>query len=254
MVELLRTVPIHFALIDAWTSSHGAGGGRSPLPIATRTLIASEQVLLADYAAALKMGLDPSVSEITRRAVHRIGLPPRYRMEGNLAPYPGWINVHPVVIDSSRRRDAWTAASRALKPWVQVTDPELFPFKDPVDARVNEIVAARFADLDGDRSAFWTLVSANYALSSLHGALESYRVLWDKDALRRREAPLNLDLDAYGPGDYEATRELLDLHPLLRDLPSDEHGRVGATSTTPFCSSSSARFRFLLASSSRRST
>lgn len=224
VVELLRTLPIQFALIDAWTSSHGAGGGRSPRPIATKTLIASSYVLLADYAGALKMGLDPYVSEISRRALQRIGLPPRYRIEGNLAPYPDWVNVHPVVVDSSRRRDAWTAASRGLKPWLQVTDSELFPFKDPVDARVNAALAPRFANVDGDRSAFWTLVFANYALSSLHGALESYRVLWDKDALRHREAPLNLDLDAYGLGDYEATRELLDLFPLLRDLPSDEHG------------------------------
>ena len=35
VVELLQTVPVQFALIDAWTSSHGAGGGRSPRPIAT---------------------------------------------------------------------------------------------------------------------------------------------------------------------------------------------------------------------------
>ena len=211
-------------------------------------------MLLADYAGALKMGLDPYVSEISRRTLQRIGLPPRYRIEGNLAPYPGWVNVHPVVVDSSRKRDAWTMASRGLKPWLQVTDSELFPFKDPVDARVNAVLAPRFANVDGDRSAFWTLVLANYALSSLHGGLESYRVLWDKDALRRREAPLNLDLGRTAPRTTNRHASCsTSLHSCATCL-STSTGCAGATSRTPYSSSSSAPFRSLFGSSSRRST
>lgn len=224
VAELLQAAPLHLAVIDAVVSCHGAAGGRAPVPITTNTLIVSQSAVLADYVGALKMSLDPYVSRITRRVVQTIGLPRRYRIEGNLAPYPGWRNVHPVITDSSRRRDAFVAVSRTVKPWLQVVDAERFPLKEPVDAQINALLAGRLADVDGDRRAFWALVAANYAVGAMQGMLDSYRILYDKDSLRRREVGLNVDLSAYGPADYEATRELVDLAVLLKEIPIDDHG------------------------------
>lgn len=223
--ELLAAVPPDFALIDATVSCHGSGGARAPLAIATHTLIACRDALLCDFAAALKMGLDPNVSPVHAKALRTIGLPAAYRIYGNLAPYPGWRNVEPMIADSTRRRDRSPAAARALQPWLQSLDSELFPLKNPVDVKANATLAPYFAGLDDDRGAFWTTVVANYLLAWFGQGLEAYRVLYDKDRLRRREVPLGLDLETYALGDYEAAaKELLPLVELLRDAPADAHG------------------------------
>jgi uncharacterized protein (DUF362 family) len=225
IVELLRATPVHFALIDAVQSCHGAGGARAPLGIDTHTVIASRNPLLADMAGALKMGLDPHVSPVVRKVSTAIGLPRRYGFDGNLATYPGWKNVPPSVGDSSRRRDSWTAASRLLRPWIQATDPEVFPFKSPIDARVNESLVPFLDPPQGDHGALAPVVLLNYAVAQLHDLLASYRVLFDKDALRHREVPLGFDPAAYTLAEYEdATTDVLALTDLLRATPVDENG------------------------------
>jgi uncharacterized protein (DUF362 family) len=224
VAELLQVAPVHIALIDAIVSGHGAAGRRAPVPIETGTIIASRSAVLADYVGALKMGLDPYVSSLTRRVVRVLGLPRRYRVEGNLAPYPGWRNVPPVITDSSRRRDASVVLSRTVQPWLQALDAERFPLKEPLDAQANALLSRRLADVEGDRGTLWSLVTANYAIAGVQRVVDSYRTLYDKDALRQREVPLNLEVEAYSRADYESSRDLLDLDVLLKDVPSDDHG------------------------------
>jgi uncharacterized protein (DUF362 family) len=221
-VELLRTVPPQFALVDAVVSSHGSGGLRAPLPIQTRTLIASSSPLLADFAGALKMGVDPSVSRITGTALRSLGLPNRYRLEGNLAVYDGWRPVHPIALDAVRTRDAWVSISRTVKPWVQQTDSASFPLKDPLNVRANEILAGRFADIDQDQGAFALYVVANYGIGLLYDFVNAYQVIEAKDGLRRQHASLGIDPAAFPLADYEAPlSDLEQMRRLLRDRPRD---------------------------------
>lgn len=114
--ELLRQTPIPFSLIDAWKSSGGQAGARVPRPLATRTLIASENLLLADWAGAVKMGADPFVSPLNAHALRAVGLPEAYQLVGDLTPYSDWQNVHPLVLDSARRRNA-VSISQRLRPF-----------------------------------------------------------------------------------------------------------------------------------------
>lgn len=224
-LELLRQTPVHFALIDALVSNHGGAGTRVQRPIVTETLIAGDSLLLADYAAALKMGLDPFVSPINAHALRASGIPGDHRIEGNLAPYPRWINVDPLLGDAARRRNAWLSASRLINPWLQVVDQELFPFKEPLDQQLNRWLAPLFADVDENPAALWGLVALSYAIGTLHAGLQAYGTLSDKDRLPWRHAPLNLDLAAYPPdviGDIVSYLE--PLAELISHTPADDNG------------------------------
>jgi len=53
---LLDAAPVHFALIDAAVSAHGAGGALAPVLLGTGVVIAASDIVLADYIGALKMG------------------------------------------------------------------------------------------------------------------------------------------------------------------------------------------------------
>jgi uncharacterized protein (DUF362 family) len=224
-LELLRLAPPHFALIDAIVSSHGSGGSRDPLAISTQTIIASSSAVLADFAGALKMGVDPHVSRVNATVLKAGGLPARYRLDGNLAAYTGWRPVHPAAVDAVRKRDSWTAVSRTLKPWLQMMDSTSFPLKEPIDVQVNQFVAPRFADIDRDSGAFAMYVLANYLVGGIYELLSRYQVLNAKDDIRRRHVPLGLDLETFAPSDYESSlQELLQLRTLLRDTDVDNNG------------------------------
>jgi uncharacterized protein (DUF362 family) len=224
-VELLGAAPPHFVLLDALVSGHGSGGGRAPIPLATRTLIASPSAVLADFAGALKMGVDPGVSRLTAAVLRAVGLPRRYRLDGNLAVYAGWVPVHPLALDAVRRRDASPSVGRALQPWLQQTDPASFPLKAPVDVRANDLLAARFSNIDADTGAFALYAAASYAIGLVGELLTSCRVLEDKDGLRRRHVPLGIDPADFSPADYEGPMtELEQLREVLRDQPRDAHG------------------------------
>ena len=223
--EVLRAAPPHFTILDAMISSHGSGGVRAPEALATGTVIASADAILADFVGALKMGLDPYVSRVSSAVLTQIGLPRRYHIDGNLAVYPGWRNVHPIVVDATRKRSSWVSASRTLQPWLQQTDSERFPFKEPLNARANAILAPRVSHVDDDATALSLLAFVNYLTAWIHRQLEAYRSLYDKDALRLQHVPLGLDLDAFSTADYEsATTELAPLRDLLHDTPPDPSG------------------------------
>jgi uncharacterized protein (DUF362 family) len=224
-VDLLAAAPVQFSIIDAFVSNHGGAGTRESHPIATGTLIASPHLLLADWAATIKMGLDPYASPLNARALQMIGLPADYTIDGDMAAYPDWINVHPLLDDSVRRRHQSVALSRMNKPWLQAVNHELFPFKDVINERLNALAARYLANPDQNPAAFWGLIGLNYLLGLAYEALQAYQTMYDKDRLRWRDVPLDLDLAAYPPADYQALVDYLaPLAQLIGATPADSNG------------------------------
>lgn len=215
--ELLAQTPAHFSLIDAWESSDGQAGARVPHPIATRAVIASENLLLADWAGAVKMGADPFVSPLNAHALRQIGLPEPYEIVGNVTPYADWQNVHPLVLDSARRRES--SLSHRLHPFFQPVNADLFPFKDALEARVNAVAARLSSD------APWAQVGVNYALAAAQEWATAWRTMGNKDKLRWQERALNLDAAEFGLEEYEAVENYLTpLEALIEQTPADKTG------------------------------
>jgi hypothetical protein len=225
---VLAAAPVHFALIDAVVSSHGAGGGRAPRPIRTDTLIIACDPVHADHAGALKMGLDPLVSRLAAPSLRRAAPSPD-RIAGPLEPYAGWVNAPPALVASTAARRAVMSADRSVRPWLQAVDREIFPFRDPVNDAINKVVAGAGDGLDGEA---WTgdeggalLTLANLWLAEAGKAGEAWGVMFDKDALRRREAPINIDLARLTDADYRTLPSLLEAQSdLLHGAPTDGDG------------------------------
>ncbi|MGF1547682.1 MAG: DUF362 domain-containing protein [Thiotrichales bacterium] len=210
IAELLAVTPVDFALIDAVISAHGSGGGRDPCPLTTNCILAGRHLALVDFIGALKMGLDPYCSPLCATVFRRHGLPAAYAIKGNLAPYAGWKNPSPVVLDSHRRRERLPVAHRLVTPWLQRLDPELFPPKRVLDARMNPPLSQFFSATDENPSAAALLTFANYAIGAIGDWLNAYRVLYDKDALRPIQVPLGFDPSAFEACEYAAIRPELD--------------------------------------------
>ncbi|MGH8094622.1 MAG: DUF362 domain-containing protein [Chthoniobacterales bacterium] len=224
-LELLRNVPAHFNLIDAFVSNHGSEGARTPHPLETRTIIASQDTLLADWAAALKMGLDPYTSAINATALRTVGLPERYEIAGDLAPYSGWINVPPMMLDSVKARNQSIASSRIVRPWLQSVDRELFPFKDLPNDRINLFFNRYFSQIDANPAAFSLLLAFNYLIGFAQQNLEALEINYAKERLRWRDAPLGFDPAAYSAADYEAVENYMrPLERIIRETPPEPNG------------------------------
>lgn len=222
--EILRQAPPHAALVDAVVSAHGSGGARRPRALATGTIIAASSPVLADYVGALKMGLDPAVSPIAQRIFEQAGLPSRYEVDGSLTRYAGWLNPHPLLLDSTRRREQWVAVSRTVAPWLQETDSTIFPLSSLLDARANATITPLLAGADEEQAAFWRLVVANYLIDGIARSAHAYQVMYDKDSVRRWHGALNVDAEAFDLAEYESIAgELRELSWLLQPL-AIEHG------------------------------
>lgn len=218
---LLSAAPVHFAFIDAMVSSHGEGAARAPSPLVTDTIIAASDPALADYLGAMKMGLDPFVSRLAAPSLRHARPTPQTRILGALEPYPGWVNVSPALIASTAARRASPAGDRSIRPVLQQVDRDIFPFKDPANDWLNKALSG-LAAAGGD-SALLTL--ANIWLGELGKAAETYGVMIDKDALRRREASINIDPTKLRAADYDGLpAELLGQAALLRGVPADANG------------------------------
>lgn len=223
--DLLALAPLHFALIDAWDSNHGPAGSRRVDPLPTRTLIASRDVLLADWVGALKMGLDPYVNRVHAPLLREGRLPRAYTVAGSCAPYPGWRNVPVLLRDSVRARNAAPGLAEAVEPWLQQVNPELFPLRSELDERVNALLAGLTTDLDGRPLALSSLVAVNFWLGSLARAAEQWRVLADKDGLRRRTTALGFDPAAWPRAEYAAVVDYMQpLADLAAETPPDGNG------------------------------
>ncbi len=223
--DLLLQTPVHFALIDAFTSSHGSAGSRLERAVDTHTIIASSDPLLADWAGATKMGLDPFSSSLNAAVLRRVGLPLNHQIKGDLAPYTGWINVHPLMVKSVQSRNEWMEINRLTKPWLQRVDQELFPFKELIDGQINTIAMRYLGDIDDNALAWWGTAGLNTWIGAAHDGLQAYQTLYDKGNLRWKEALLNLDLDSYSLADYEAIAGYLEpLAELILQTPADPNG------------------------------
>ncbi len=220
--DLLRAAPPHFTLIDATVSNHGAAGSRRADPLPTHTVIASADLLLADWAGALKMGLDPYTSRPHAALLRTGGLPRRHRLDGDCAPYAGWRNVPVLLRDSVRARNQSPALVSALEPWLQQVDTELFPFRSDIDERVNALLAG----VTGTRPLeLWGLTLVNFWLGAVVRAAETGRILADKDGLRRRATSLGFDASAFPTDDYTAVIDYMEpLAALVHAMPADRNG------------------------------
>jgi uncharacterized protein (DUF362 family) len=220
VAALLGVAPVQFCLIDGIRGAHGAGGRRAPSAIETNTIIAATDIVLADHAGAMKMGLNPEVSLIFARVLRTHPFPRRYIVAGSLGIYRGWNNVPALSLLTSSMRSRAETLDRLVEPWLQRLDPELFPLKHPVNARVNAVLAKFLADPDTVVLSQWLLTLANAVLGWMGETTQSYRTLFDKDALRRHAVPLGIDLSAIPEGAFNAlVEELLGLEPTAAAAP-----------------------------------
>ena len=217
---LLTAAPVQFCLIDAIVSAHGPCGRRAPVAIDTNTIVAATDIVLADYVAALKMGLDPKLSPIFERTLREHPLPGRYIVAGSLHCYHGWQNVPPLSLQAARMRTRAETLDRLVEPWLQRLDPELFPPRHPLDARINATLADFLAGSGNDPAGQWLLTLANALLGWIEAAMASYRTLFDKDSLRRHAVPLGLDLDGLPEAAFDSlVEELHLLEPIAAGAP-----------------------------------
>ncbi len=211
---LLDVAPPQFCLIDAVVSAHGASGQRAPAPIATHTIIAAPHPVLADYVGALRMGLDPAVSPLFTRVQRNHPLPRRYTVSGSLTPYPDWSNIPPSLLRTTQMRGSAEMLGRLIAPWLQQLDPELFPLKQPVDARVNATVAPFLADSQ------WLMTFANALVGLIGNAITAYRTMFAKDALHHQAVPLGIDIGALTDDAFiNLVDELTALEPVAESAP-----------------------------------
>jgi uncharacterized protein (DUF362 family) len=225
VADLLTAAPITFCLIDAIVSAHGSGGGRAPLAIESGTVVAASDIVLADYIGALKMGLDPSASPIFARVVRTHRLPRSYTISGTLTPYAGWLNVPAPLVRAAQMRGAAAFPDRLVAPWLQRLDPELFPLKHPVDAKLNAALSEFFADTATSAGKQWLLAALNLLLGLIGQWTASYQTLVDKDALRQRALPLGIDVAGVSEDAFDdLVADLIQLEPIAAQAPkvSDE--------------------------------
>ena len=224
-VEILRHAAPHFNIIDAFTSCHGGSGQRAPRSIDTHTFIASTDALLADWAGAAKMGMDPYASPVNDKALQLIGLPNRYSIDGDLKPYALWNNVHPLVTHSAQIRYRDESIGRLVEPWFQSVNREYFPFKDFYNDRINSFIAPLMAQVDENPRSFWVVVLLNYIVAWIGVAILSQRTMFSKEKLQQLSLPLQIKLENFDRVDYESIPEYL--HPyeqLLKDTPPNRSG------------------------------
>jgi len=223
--ELLRLAPPHFAIVDAFIANQGSAGSRHWNPLHASTVIASTSVVLADWAVANKLGVDPYRSIIVGKLLREQGLPAGYRVAGDLAPIPAVKNVHPMVSDSVTRRNVSLDVQRSATAWLQTVDRELFPFKDTLTGSVNRSLASQFGNLDADPLAFSSFLTMNYSLAGLSQLNESSKILFMKDKLHWMERPLNIQVADLTPADYEASKTYMTpLEEQVLQLSPDSNG------------------------------
>jgi uncharacterized protein (DUF362 family) len=232
--DLLRLTPVDVALVDALVSNHGSFGASVARPLTTRTLIAGTDPVLVDWAGAAKMDVDPCRSPINARLLADRGLPSPHEVVGDLAPWAGWRNVHPTVLDSTARLARSLALGRALAQVKPTVDRGRFPFRDPRADSLNRLLAPRFAAADDSAAGLAAVVGLQYQLAAADETARAWTTLVAKDRLPRRDVPLGLDLARYQPADYQAVIGYLEpLWALVRATAADAHGlkhrRVGGS-------------------------
>ncbi|MBN1982456.1 MAG: DUF362 domain-containing protein [Chitinivibrionales bacterium] len=97
-IEYLAAFPVHFGLIDAYSSADGPFGVfADPRPNGTATVIGGENLVAVDWVGASKMGINPMISMYMRLAVEQFGKP-EINLIGDSGIYLPWLNV-PVALN-----------------------------------------------------------------------------------------------------------------------------------------------------------
>jgi uncharacterized protein (DUF362 family) len=91
-LDVLRSFPPDFALIDAFWSSHGFNGCAIETPLYTRTIIGGTDCMAVDWVGAEKMGVDPAENPLMELAMREWRIP-EFSTWGNTDPYPHWKNT-----------------------------------------------------------------------------------------------------------------------------------------------------------------
>ncbi len=225
MSDLLKNTSVDFTLIDAWLSNHGSQGQRHANPLETKTFIASDHLLLADFVAASKMGTDPYTSSLNAHALRTIGLPVHYDIQGDLSPYPNWKNPSIHVRRSTEKRNQNPALRQLSKAWLYEVDTEVFPYKNVADEQINQLFTPLIHHIDEHPLGHWSLIGLNYFLGNLHQMQEAWKILYQKDKLYRQEKSLGFDPAQFQRKDFDAIPDyILPLAQIVRFTPPDNNG------------------------------
>jgi uncharacterized protein (DUF362 family) len=92
--ECVRTVldafPVHFGIVDAWESRDGWGvPGRGGMVRATKSVLASPNVVALDWVMGERMDIDPALNPMLQEALHRWGRVSLVR-RGDLMDWAAW--------------------------------------------------------------------------------------------------------------------------------------------------------------------
>lgn len=215
-LELHRQYPAHFNIIDAYVSSHGSAGAQMANPIKTETIIAGANAILVDWVGALKMGLDPYLSPLNKKALNVIKLPDEYQVVGSLARYEGWKNVNPLIANSFIRLDEAEFVRDIFWPGSFENDSQKFPWKTKKARVVNWLMAFFWKRTDGiSVLSFvlrWVFIVINYFFVLCYFIKRIWTALISKGGVMQKVLPINLPKDKFHDKDYENLPE--DMKPL----------------------------------------
>jgi len=201
-LELYQRFPVQFNIIDAYKSSHGTTGAQVAHPIKTETIIAGSNTLLVDWVGALKMGIDPYVSPLNKKALETLDLPEHYQVIGNLAPYKGWKNANPLISRFFFRMEEADRLRHILWPASFKNDSKRFPWKHRCYQLLN-LPSSLWTLADKSKVLLWGFILTLYAMVLGVKIYTIWLTLFRKDKLRRKELPINVARDRYKDRDYE---------------------------------------------------
>lgn len=224
-LQMLRVCPPHLSLIDAIVGSHGRAGSRVSLPIATGTLIASPNALLADWHGALKMSADPHASPLNARALERLGLPDSWTLDGDASPWRGWENPSATLTEAVRGRSRWPELDAFATAVLQMTDREHFPFRDVIVDQVSSTILSRLDRVTDARARDWIETMIASLLAFIAASRESFATNVTKGDVVRSLAPITLDLSTITRREFDDTTRIVATQARVLDgTPEDARG------------------------------
>lgn len=221
--DILCHCPPHHTLIDAgcYTLSdqqdeHDHSG--------SRFAVASHSALLADYTAALKVGLDPHLSHLVEAVAASNPLPSDFAIDGLLDPIETTFPHQPMAQMSTRYRRHSDSGDRLLEAWLTPLDPMIFPAKLTIDAKAGE-VAADIRGSNSSPSADALVTAINLMIGFCGQSVQSWCTLFNKDGLIQEIVSLGIDPEAIQRSQYDAIADELEaLLPIAEAAPERAPG------------------------------
>lgn len=224
-LHLARRIPPDFAIIDAVQAADGLADSRDRRAFAADTVIASPSALLADWVAALKMGLDPEVSPLNRLCLSEVGLPEVWDVIGDTAPWSGWSNPSPNLLAATAGRARWPELDDLARALLQPVDRERFPFRDVVVDQLNATLRAQLSRISDLRMRDTVIGILASGLGMLGSARFAFTTNIAKGEMRQSLAPPTLDLDGIDRREYEAVARIVETQRRVLDgMPEDARG------------------------------